>query len=304
MYVLIDEAESRRYRNQCSDVMTKACAALREKGINAQFVLVGSGARNLVTRNGNSPYDLDYNLEIVSADNEYRKDLRSLKDTVRNALNKANGFDFSDAHDSTSVLTCLLHFDDTPNLKFSFDVAIVAKNPDGTMCRLIHNKNAGRSMRDQYTWNEVPSSHNVASKATAIKKANMWLELRACYVDKKNFYLERRDRDHPSFIVYVEAVNEIYSRLPKKVLAKKAQKTVVPAKATKVPAKSEFNCSIQKALSKAKRYTNDTICSVASLACKNYDGKKNKKAVQNELCQKFGANVGDDIYTRIAPLLK
>ena len=41
MYVLIDEAESRRYRNQCSDVMTKACAALREKGINAQFVLVG-----------------------------------------------------------------------------------------------------------------------------------------------------------------------------------------------------------------------------------------------------------------------
>ena len=102
MYVLIDEAESCRYRNECSDVMTKACAALREKGINAQFVLVGSGARNLVTRNGNSPYDLDYNLEIVSADNEYRKDLRSLKDTVRNALNKANGFDFSDAHDSTS----------------------------------------------------------------------------------------------------------------------------------------------------------------------------------------------------------
>ncbi len=159
-------------------------------------------------------------------------------------------------------------------------------------------------MRDQYTWNEVPSSHNVASQATAIKKANMWLELRACYVDKKNFYLERRDRDHPSFIVYVEAVNEIYSRLPKKVPAKKAQKAVVPAKATKVPAKSEFNCSIQKALSKAKRYTNDTICSVASLACKNYDGKKNKKAVQNELCQKFGADVGNDIYTRIAPLLK
>lgn len=170
MYVLIDEAESRRYRNECSDVMTKACAALREKGINAQFVLVGSGARNLVTRNGNSPYDLDYNLEIVSADNEYRKDLRSLKDTVRNALNKANGFDFSDAHDSTSVLTCLLHFDDTPNLKFSFDVAIVAKNPDGTMCRLIHNKNAWRLMRDQYTWNEVPSSHMSHPKRPQSKK--------------------------------------------------------------------------------------------------------------------------------------
>lgn len=311
MYELIDEAESHRYRNECSHVLTEACTLLKEKGIIAQFTLVGSGARNLITRNGNGPYDLDYNLEIISADDAYSKDLRRLKDTVRVALNKANGFDFSDAHDSTSVLTCLLHFYDYPNLEFSFDVAIVAKNSDGTMRRLVHNKNAWGGGQDQYTWNNVPCSHNVAKKAAAIKKANLWLDVRERYVELKNQYLERGDTDHPSFIVYVEAVNEAYNRLPKSVPVKKKAKPTTPekkptahAKVAKGPTKTEFNCAVQQAISKAKRYNNDIICPAASLACENFDGKKSKKALQNELRQKFGVNVGNDIYTRIAHLLK
>lgn len=304
MYNLVNAEESHRYRKECSRVLTLTCMALKEEGITAQFTLVGSGARNLVTRDGNSPYDLDYNLEIISADDEYRDDLRHLKDTIRNALNKANEFDFSDAHDSTSVLTCLLHFTDTPNLEFSFDVAIVAKNSDGKMCRLIHNKNVRRQGQDQYTWNEIPGSHNVTAKADAIKKANMWLDLRNCYVEKKNFYLEHRDTNHPSFIVYVEAVNEIYNQLPKKNAVKKDVKSTAPTKIANVQTKTEFNCSIQKALSKAKCYTGDTIGSVASLACENYDGKKNKKTIQSELRRKIGAKEGNDIYTRIEELLK
>ena len=207
MYVLIDEAESRRYRNQCSDVMTKACAALREKGINAQFVLVGSGARNLVTRNGNSPYDLDYNLLVMKADDEYC-DPRLLKDTIRNALNKAvGGKFFSDAQDSTSCLTALLHFKDTPNVEFSFDVAIIKKNPNGNYMRLVHNK-----PWNQYTWNEVPRSHQVKDRADDIKEEGLWQEVRDRYLEKKNMYLSWQDRNHPSFVVYVEAVNEVYNR--------------------------------------------------------------------------------------------
>ena len=55
----------------------------KKKSISAQFSLVGSEARKL-------------------------------KDTIRNALNKAvGGKSFSDAQDSTSCLTALLHFKDT-----------------------------------------------------------------------------------------------------------------------------------------------------------------------------------------------
>ena len=166
----------------------------------------------MITRNGDGPYDLDYNLLVMKADDEYR-DLRLLKDTIRNALNKAvGGMFFSDAQDSTSCLTALLHFKDTPNVEFSFDVAIIKKNPNGNYMRLIHNKNVYTLGWDQYTWNEVPNSHQVKDKADKLKKKGVWQEVRDKYLEKKNMYLSWQDRNHPSFVVYVEAVNEVYTR--------------------------------------------------------------------------------------------
>lgn len=117
---------------------------------------------------------------------------------------------FSDAMDSRSCLTTLLHFNDSPNVEFSFDVAILTKNRNGDYMRLIHNKNAFCVGYDQYTWNEVPKSHDVKEKADAIKAEGLWQEARDRYVELKSMYLSRQDNTHPSFIVYVEAVNEIY----------------------------------------------------------------------------------------------
>ena len=143
MFRIVDEAECKRYRLDCSSVLKKVCLMLKEKGISAQFTLVGSGARNMVTRNGDGPFDLDYNLEIIKAPEEYWNNLRSLKDTIRILLDKAAGLKcFSESQDSTSCLTALLHFKDEPAIKFKFDVAIVSRNSKGKLRRLIHNKNA------------------------------------------------------------------------------------------------------------------------------------------------------------------
>ena len=209
-YKFVYESEAKRYRSDCSRILKKTCELLRAKGISAQFTLVGSGARNMITRNGDGPYDLDYNLLVVKADDEYR-DPRLLKDTIRNALNKAvGGKFFSDAQDSTSCLTALLYFKDTPNVKFSFDVAITTKNKNGNCMRLMHNKNVYALGLDQYTWNEVPNSHQVEDKADELKKAGVWQKVRDRYLEKKEMYLSRQYHDHPSFVVYVEAVNEVY----------------------------------------------------------------------------------------------
>lgn len=214
MYELVDEAETKKYRKECSFVLKKTCAILKRKGISAQFTLVGSGARNMITRNGKGPFDLDYNLEIILAPDELWKDLYRLKETVRVALNKANGFDFSDAKDSTSVLTCLLHFNNEPSVQFKFDVAIVTYDKDGFLLRIIHNKNYWLfGPLGQYTWNQVSNSHNVTDKVTRIKDAEQWLLVRKRYVELKNMYLCQNDSSHPSFIVYVEAVNEVYNQL-------------------------------------------------------------------------------------------
>ncbi|MCM1186175.1 MAG: hypothetical protein NC251_12525 [Lachnoclostridium sp.] len=214
MIRIVDEAECRRYRSDCSLTLKKVCSSLKEKGISAQFVLIGSGARNMVTRDGNGPFDLDYNLEIIKAPDEYWNDLRRLKDTIRILLDKASGLKcFSESKDSTSCLTALLHFKDEPTIEFSFDVAIVARNRNGNLCRLIHNKNVWRYGNDQYVWNEVPHSHDLAVKAHQLKAEGLWLEVREHYVELKEMYLSRWwDKDHPSFIVYIEAVNNIYGK--------------------------------------------------------------------------------------------
>lgn len=214
MYKLVNEAECKKYRSDCSATLKQVRSILREKGITSQFTLVGSGARNMVTRNEDGPFDLDYNLEIIKALDEYWNDLHHLKDTVRVALDKAIGIKscFSEAQDSTSCLTALLHFDNEPSVNFSFDVAIVTKNSKGSLCRLIQNKNGFGIGNDQYVWNEIPDSHDVAQKAKQIKSKGLWLEVREQYVNLKNMYLSRQDKSHPSFIVYVEAVNQVYNK--------------------------------------------------------------------------------------------
>lgn len=210
-YEIVYGSEAKRYRSDCSVVLKETCELLKSKGIAAQFTLVGSGARNMITRNGNGPYDLDYNLVIMKAEDKYWRDLRLLKETVRHTLNKAEGNAFfSDAQDSTSCLTALLHFKDSPDVEFSFDIAIIRKNQNGNYMRLIHNKNAYSLGRDQYTWNEVRDSHHIKGKADELKEEGLWEEVRNRYVELKNQYLRRNDKNHPSFAVYVEAVNEIY----------------------------------------------------------------------------------------------
>ena len=212
-YEFVCEFEAKCYRSNCSDVLKKTCELLKEEGSSAQFSLVGSGARNMITRNGDGPYDLDYNLLIMRAEERYWNDLRLLKETVRNALNWAERREFfPDAQDSTSCLTALLHFKDTPNVEFSFDVAITTKNKNGNYMRSIHNKNVYALGLDQYTWNEVPNSHQVKDRADKLKRAGLWQKVRDRYLEKKNMYLFRQDHNHASFVVYVEAVNEVYNR--------------------------------------------------------------------------------------------
>ena len=164
----------------------------------------------MVMRDGNGPFDLDYNLQIISMPNKYWDDLFELKNTVLTSLNKIVGKTlFSDGHDSTAVITSFLYLENTPNVKFKFDVAIIAKNEHGDYCRLIHDKRYFR----RYVWCEVPSSKDVGKKADKLKKLGYWSDVREVYKKLKNHYLSIQDNNHPSFTVYVEAVNRVYDQI-------------------------------------------------------------------------------------------
>lgn len=216
MYEFVEENVIKPYRQTCSNDLTQLRNVLNKKyGIITQFSLVGSGSdsRNMVTRNGDGPFDLDYNIQIISMEDKYWNDLRHLKEVIQISLNKIMNHNcFSNSKDSTSVLTAILHFKDSPQFNFSVDIAILAKNRQGNWCRLIHNKNVWGLGNDQYTWTEVPNSDKIKEKAKVLKNKGLWNEVRKTYLDKKNLYLIRHDTNHSSFIIYVESINEIYNR--------------------------------------------------------------------------------------------
>ena len=200
-----------RVRGVCGDIMQSLCHTLKEKyDIGASFFLVGSGARNLILQNANLPIDLDYNLEITRIDDW--EDCKGIKERVRKAFNtvlKENGW--ADCEDSTSSLTTkkrpITRGDAT---EFSMDVCIIREDVDGNYHRLIHEK-TGFTLTDRYYWNQALNSSGIRKKVDFIKSKGKWNLVREQYLQIKNNYLTSNDHNHPSFICYIEAVNNVYN---------------------------------------------------------------------------------------------
>lgn len=199
-YIPINEVEP--YRKKCSRQLNKLLPALRNKyGINAYFTLVGSGRRDMVTRNGdNGPFDLDYNLIIRSMPPKYERSPGKLKTDIRITLDPyMRSIGMSNGKDSTSAIT----YHDSDD--FHFDLAIYRLSSDDKKEILKFDKQS-----NAYIWNELPNSNYINRKADAIRNAGFDELLRQRYLAKKNIYLSRQNNDHPSYNVYIEVVNEIY----------------------------------------------------------------------------------------------
>lgn len=202
-----------RVREVCGKIMQLLCRILKEEyDIGARFNLVGSGGRNLVTQNESEPIDLDYNLEIVRCENI--RDGRRIKECVRKAFNEALAlYGWGDCQDSTSVLTTeYREFKEGNHTPFSIDVCIVRIDEEDKKYRLIHQKTSFAKY-DRYHWDQTPNAKGIRKKADEIKKAGKWAEVRERYLDIKNNYLNRSDHDHPSFVCYIEAVNNVYNKI-------------------------------------------------------------------------------------------
>ena len=219
-YYVEDKQFLRRAQRDCSSMLTELVEELRKNGVKSQFFLVGSGGRNMVTQNEDGPFDFDYNLNILSCPNW--NDAKGIKEVVRKCFNKVmKNSSLSDVEDSTSSLsTGTIWFKDTPNKKFSIDLCIVTQNNSGEWERLIHEK-TGYTYYDRYYWNIAPNSNKYKAKAKAIKEVpGWWGVVREQYLKIKNRYLTHNDYNHPSFICYIEAINNVYNHLKQKRIIK------------------------------------------------------------------------------------
>ena len=200
-----------RARNLCGEIMQDFCHYLKEDyDIGTTFYLVGSGAKNLIVQNASLPIDLDYNLEIVRC--EDFEDCGFIKECARKTFNKVlNEYDLGDCEDSTSSLTTgKIHFTKGNPTEFSMDVCIVCRDKKKHFHRFIHKK-TGFTYQDEYYWSEAPRFARIQDKAKYIKKKGKWELVRTQYLNIKNRYLRQNDHDHPSFICYIEAVNNVYN---------------------------------------------------------------------------------------------
>lgn len=214
MYHYIEDKDFlKRMKSICSDIINQLVQSINNDSImTVEAHLVGSGAKNLITQNANEPIDLDYNLCVLEVFGIRFNDGKAIKEHILKHLNAVlNNNDWSNCQDSTSALsTKLHHFKKGTKTRFKIDLAIVRETRYGWE-RLIHNK-TGIVAFDQWYWNEAPCSRDLDTKVYSIKKNNLWKEVIDLYLDKKNMYLRRGDYNHPSFIVYIETINEIYSK--------------------------------------------------------------------------------------------
>ena len=207
MYHYVSKATVQPYRSFCADKMNQVKQMLwNEYDLDSDFYLVGSGAKNLVTQNEEEPFDLDWNLEIYNLA-EPTKNSEWLKTTIMSFLNEIlEDTPFSNCQDSTSVITS--RWKSKNGLFFSFDIAILVQNQNGTFMRMIHDKYLNR-----YYWTEVPNSKDVYDKFEKLKEHKWWNDIRETYLNKKSMYLRRIDREqHPSFNIFVETVNEVWNK--------------------------------------------------------------------------------------------
>lgn len=214
MYHYIQDKEFlKRLRDACGDIVNQLVQSINNDSVmTVKAYLVGSGAKNLITQNENEPIDLDYNLCIVNTKSISMLNSRAIKEYIRKQFNKvlsSNGW--GDCQDSTSAFTTEKRvFKKGNQTAFKIDIAITCKYFNNWQ-RLIHQK-TGLVILDGYYWNEVQNPGRLEEKVSALKSNHLWDEMRTAYLDKKNFYLCTNDHNHPSFVIYVETVNQVYNK--------------------------------------------------------------------------------------------
>ena len=210
MYHEIEDKEFlHKMKQLCGEMMQELCVELKNiYDIGAVPVLIGSGASNFILQNENEPIDLDYNLVIKR--NKYSENEKDIKDAVQKCFNRVlRTYKQRDCNDSKSCLTSkLITLPEYPYIKFSIDVAIINEDTDGSWYRLIHDKHKG-----QYYWNKASNDFEIQEKSAYIKECSEWQAVHNEYLYLKDLYLRLNDRNHPSRVLYIESVNNVYNHL-------------------------------------------------------------------------------------------
>jgi hypothetical protein len=160
--------------------------------------IIGSRRTNLITQFPNSPFDFDLNLWIAKTD---IKDEQKIFNLIWSAIPKKIDEYNIEIEAKTRVIK--ISFIKQKNIVFSIDLAI-ARFYKNKLSILVNDS-------DNLVWNVYSSSlDNLKGKINDIKNKKKWQLVREEYLELKN--QENLNQD-PSYILYIQSINNIYNRL-------------------------------------------------------------------------------------------
>lgn len=210
MYKYVPSTHINHYKAYCQDILDQLQKKLRkEYSIRMHSVLIGSGATNMVTKNGKAGFDLEYNLILTSVPRRLDRSPGEIKDIIRKTLEELIQDKYSDEQGCASSITYRLHSLNGKRAEFCFDISIIRKHFQvRNKCRLVWNEEQGGLV-----WEQIPASSKQDSKVAAIKRTGHWEKVRRRYLDRKNRRLLSQDYSQPSYAIYNETVNHVFQSI-------------------------------------------------------------------------------------------
>lgn len=203
MFEYVTKNEVKIAKLEIEEVIHKVQKFLKGK-ISFQYHLIGSASnqRNLVTRikNGNQGFDLDYNIELQSINNELNN-AKAIKKTIMDAFNNCLPNKFKDCNDSTSVFT--IKRIDNQKIIYSYDFAIINYYSDENgyerqeYIKFIKPNN--------YSWTLRPIKKNYRAMIQWVKDNVNWDYVKEVYLEKKNSEPNKKSR-----IIFYQTILEIF----------------------------------------------------------------------------------------------
>ena len=150
---------------------------------NVNFHIVGSAKRNLIVRNGNSPWDIDFQIILddkIFNDIEAEEIKIDIWNYFKNRLDDKN----YKVNFSKSVISVTLRETNEYGLS-SFDIAILKRNPKNNKLEILRGKVGDKNSEYFFKWEIIGGAENSYFFRKKEIKNEDWIKFRELFLLKK-----------------------------------------------------------------------------------------------------------------------
>ncbi|MBP5342603.1 hypothetical protein J6Y73_01605 [bacterium] len=190
---------------------------LEEKNIKAEVDVVDETI--ILMNESLNQSEFPYIIKVFTTDKFTEENLNQVKESINEAFNDLELKPIEDF--ALSFKTKRMHWLKEPSNSFTFEFFIITEN-NGNYSRVALKKNTlvelpmmKKEDLDKKEGKLKGTRMNEEEKNKKDKdyqSNRMWEVVTTSYLNKLNMYEKRGDKNHPSFVCFIESINEVYYR--------------------------------------------------------------------------------------------